>query len=104
VASLSLVFQPETGYSLFMDVDIRFSESTFKHGVTTADIRWAFDNVLYDEQFCDGDGNTDIGSKHLLIGFDRNANHLEIMYNVIDEDTLRVFHAMPCRSIFLPLI
>ncbi|MDR0312795.1 MAG: hypothetical protein LBI14_04290 [Treponema sp.] len=87
-----------------MDVDIRFSESAFKHGVTTADIRWAFDNVLYDEQFCEGDENSDIGSKHLLIGFDRNANHLEILYNVIDENTLRVFHAMKCRNIFLTLI
>jgi hypothetical protein len=54
--------------------------------------------------FARGDDNTDIGSKHLLIGFDRNANHLEIMYNVIDEDTLVVFHAMKCRNIFLPLI
>jgi uncharacterized DUF497 family protein len=87
-----------------MDVDIRFSESAFKHNVTMADIRWAFDNVLYDELFCEGDEDADIGSKHLLIGFDRNANHLEIMYNVINEDTLRVFHAMKCRNIFLTLI
>ena len=91
-------------YSIIMDVDIRFSESAFKHGVTMADIRWAFDNVLYDEQFCEGDKDSDIGSKHLLIGFDRNANHLEILYNVIDENTLRVFHAMKCRNILLPLI
>ena len=85
-----------------MDVDIRFSESAFKHGITEADIRWVFDNVLYDEQFSEGD--EDIGSKHLLIGFDRSANHLEILYNVINEDTLRVFHAMKCRNIFLPLL
>jgi hypothetical protein len=59
---------------------------------------------LYDEQLDESDGSPDIGSKHLLIGFDRNANHLEILYNVIDEDTLRVFHAMKCRNIFLSLI
>ena len=87
-----------------MDVVIRFSESAFKHGISEADIRWAFDNVLYDEQFEVGDGAGASGSKHLLIGFDRDANHLEILYNVIDEDTLRVFHAMKCRNIFLPLI
>ena len=87
-----------------MDVIIRFSQSAFKHGVTEADIRWAFDNVLYDERLDESDGSEDIGSKHLLIGFDRNANHLEILYNVIDEDTLRVFHAMKCRNIFLNLI
>ncbi|MCL1837432.1 MAG: hypothetical protein FWG46_07795 [Treponema sp.] len=87
-----------------MDVGIRFSESAFKHKITMADIRWAFDNVLYDEQLYEGDEDTDIGSKHLLIGFDRNANHLEILYNVIDEETIRVFHAMKCRDCFLPLI
>ncbi|MDR2923007.1 MAG: hypothetical protein LBU85_06680 [Treponema sp.] len=87
-----------------MDVIIKFSQSAFKHGVTDADIRWAFDNVLYDEQLDESDGSGDIGSKHLLIGFDRNANHLEVLYNVIDEDTLRVFHAMKCRNIFLSLI
>jgi hypothetical protein len=26
------------------------------------------------------------------------------MYNVIDEDTINVFHAMKCRKNFLPLI
>jgi hypothetical protein len=26
------------------------------------------------------------------------------LYNVIDEDTLKVFHAMKCRNIFLSLI
>jgi len=87
-----------------MDVIIKFSESAFKHGVTEADIRWAFDNNLYDEQLDESDGGDDIGSKHLLIGFDRNANHIEILYNVIDEHTLKVFHAMRCRNIFLSLI
>jgi hypothetical protein len=43
-------------------------------------------------------------NKHLIIGFDRTANPLEIMYNVIDEDTINVFHAMKCRKNFLPLI
>jgi len=87
-----------------MDVIIKFSKSAFKYEVTEADIRWAFDNNLYDEQLDESDGGGDIGSKHLLIGFDRNANQIEILYNVIDEDTLRVFHAMRCRNIFLSLI
>jgi len=87
-----------------MDVIIKFSESAFKHGVKEADIRWAFDNNLYDEQLDESDGGGDIGSKHLLIGFDRSANPLEILYNVIDEDTLKVFHAMKCRNIFSSLV
>ena len=39
-----------------------------------------------------------------LIGFDNNANLLEIMYNVIDERSLKMFHAMKCRNAFLPLL
>jgi hypothetical protein len=35
----------------------------------------------------------------LLIGFDRNANPLEIFYNVLDHDTIRVFHAMKCEMV-----
>jgi hypothetical protein len=87
-----------------MDVIIKFSKSAFKHKITEADIRWAFDNNLYDEQLDESDGCGDIDSKHLLIGFDRNANLIEVLYNVADEDTLRVFHAMPCRNIFSSLI
>ena len=40
------------------------------------------------------------GGKYLLIGDDRNGNLLEILYNVIDEDSINVFHALKCRSIF----
>jgi hypothetical protein len=39
-----------------------------------------------------------------VIGFDRNANILEVMYNVIDENSINVFHAMKCRKQFLHLI
>jgi hypothetical protein len=42
--------------------------------------------------------------KHLTIGFDTHANLLEVVYNVIDERTINVFHAMKCRKIYLPLV
>ena len=87
-----------------MDVNIRFSQSAFKHGITDADIRWAFDHVLYDERLDASDENDDINARYLLIGFGRNASPLEILYNVIDENTLKVFHAMKCRNIYVPLI
>jgi len=87
-----------------MDIAIKFNQAAFKHGVTEADIRMAFDNVRYDERLDDSDGEDDINARYLLIGFDRNANLLEILYNIIDDDTLKVFHAMKCRNIFLPLI
>ena len=87
-----------------MDIIIKFSRSALKHGVTEADIRMAFDNVLYDERLDDSDGEDDLNTRHLLIGFDLNANPIEVLYNVINDDSLKVFHAMKCRSIYLPLI
>jgi uncharacterized DUF497 family protein len=87
-----------------VDVDIRFSQSAFKHGVSETDIRMAFDNTLYDEKLDDSDGEDEFNSRYLLIGFDRNANLLEVLYKVIDGNTLKVFHAMKCRNIYLPLV
>jgi hypothetical protein len=42
-----------------------------------------------------------IENKWLVIGYDRSGNFLEITYNIIDEDTVNVFHAMPCRKFFI---
>jgi hypothetical protein len=94
----------QRGYNLKVDIAINFSPSAFKHGATEADIRMAFDNVLYDERLDESDGENALNARYLLIGFDRNANPLEILYNIIDENTLKVFHAMKCRNIYLPLI
>ncbi|MHC6203964.1 hypothetical protein ACYULU_12315 [Breznakiellaceae bacterium SP9] len=84
-----------------MDINIKFSKSAFKHGVSEADIRWAIDTIKYDG-FLEND--EDAENKQLLIGFDRNANPLEIYYNILDSDTVRVFHAMKCRSIHKHLL
>jgi hypothetical protein len=81
-----------------MDVAIKYAQSAFKHGVTETDIRHAVMNLLYDDMF---DDDLD---KHLLLGFDSNANLLEILYNIVDERTVRVFHAMPCRTAFIVLL
>ncbi|MDR1302949.1 MAG: hypothetical protein LBK43_10860 [Treponema sp.] len=64
-----------------------------------ADIRQAFKIPEYDAVFEEGDP-----SKNLLIGFDCNANPLEILYNVIDENTVQVFHAMRCRAVLISLL
>ena len=42
-------------------------------------------------------------NKYLLIGFDRNGNLLEIMYNIRADGNYNVFHAMKCRNEFLKL-
>ncbi|GHV85881.1 hypothetical protein AGMMS50230_14890 [Spirochaetia bacterium] len=81
-----------------MDIVIDFNPAAFKHGVSEADIRNAFINALYDDVL---DGAND---KHLLLGCDCNGNILEILYNIIDEYSINVFHAMSCRSIFFHLL
>ena len=87
-------------YNLDMDVSIEFNQAAFSHNIKEADIRYALDTARYDGSIDD----EEFDNKHLIIGFDRNANPLEIMYNVIDEDTINVFHAMRCRKYFLRLI
>jgi hypothetical protein len=53
---------------------------------------------MYDDTF------EDDPEKHLLIGFDTNATLLEILYNVVDEQTIKVFHAMKCTNTFRALL
>ena len=81
-----------------MEIVVKYVPSAFKHNISEANIRHAILNWRYDDIVEDDPG------KHLLIGFDSNANLLEIMYNVIDEQNLKVFHAMKCRHVFLPLL
>jgi len=76
------------------------SQSALKHGVTEADIQKAFDTRKYDAEL-DGEG---LENKYLLIGFDHNANLIEVLYNAIDNDTVRVFHAMKCRKTYIELL
>jgi hypothetical protein len=81
-----------------MDEDVIFKPTAFRHGVSEADIRHALDRPRYDHVM------PDEADKNLLIGFDRNGNPLEVLYNVLDEDTINVFHAMKCRKIYRALI
>ena len=83
-----------------MESVILFSQSAFKHGVTEADIQKAFETRKYDAEL-DGE---DLEEKYLLIGFDCNANLIEVAYNEINNDTIRVFHAMKCRKVYVELL
>ena len=73
---------------------IKFNWAAFKHGVTEADILRAFETFIYEDPIEDAE------NKYLLLGFDLKGNLIEIMYNRIDEDSINVFHAMPCRRAF----
>jgi len=79
-------------------VTIKFSQSAFKHNFTKEDILKAFINVVYDDIL------DEFENKHLLIGFDGKGRLLEISYNNISDDTIRVFHAMKCRNSFVNLV
>ena len=86
-----------------MDFIIEFNADAFKHGVSEADIRRAFDTAVYDGLLDEPD-DKDARDKYLLIGFDRKANPVEILYNFITDYNINVFHAMPCRNIYYHLL
>ena len=81
-----------------MNIAIEFNPSAFNHGITEAAIRCAIINVVYDDIW------DDVADKHLLLGFDNSGNLLEIMYNVIDDYGINVFHAMKCRNVYRRLL
>jgi hypothetical protein len=77
-----------------MYINISFNPAAFKHGVTEDNIRWAIKTHICDV-LVDGYEN-----KYAIIGFDMNGNLIEILYNLIDEQSINVFHAMSCRDSF----
>jgi hypothetical protein len=79
------------------EIVIEFNPSAFKHGIGEDAIRTAIEQFMYNEIMEDDAG------KHLLLGFDTQANLLEIIYNVIDEQHINVFHAMKCRRAYYSL-
>jgi hypothetical protein len=78
-------------YTCPMFTTYLFHESAFKHGCTEEDIRRAFALPRFDG-LMEGYFN-----KFLLTGFDTRGNLLEVMYNFIEEETVWIFHAEPCR-------
>jgi len=75
-----------------MEDNIQFNPSAFKHGFTEADIRKVIETKIYEGQL------EDFVNKYTIIGFDTVGNLLEIMYNIIDSESVNIFHAMRCRK------
>jgi hypothetical protein len=71
---------------------ILYVQSAFKHGYTQEDIERAIDTKIYEDNL---KGEDDI---YVIIGFDTIANPLEVFYNIIDDETIKVFHAMELRD------
>jgi hypothetical protein len=81
-----------------VNIDIEFNPAAFKHNITEVDIRIAVEKFIYDRAM-PGDDN-----KHLLLGFDSDVNLLEVIYNVIDERSINIFHVMKCCKAYYSLI
>ena len=75
-----------------------FKPSSFKHGITEEDIRSAFKRRMLDYSI-PGEVN-----KYLLLGLSQNGDLLEVIYNVMDDDVINVFHAMKCRKAYHVLL
>ena len=71
---------------------IIFVQSAFKHGYTQDDIERAIETKVYEGLL---KGEDEI---YAIIGFDTIANPIEVFYNYIDDETIKVFHAMALRN------
>jgi hypothetical protein len=80
------------GYREAMTDKIKFIQSAFRHGYTQDDIERAVETKIYEGLL---NGEDDI---YAIIGFDTIANPIEVFYNIIDDDTIKVFHAMALRD------
>ena len=69
--------------------------SATKHGLIKEDILSALEHSIYDETL-QADPN-----KTLSIGYDKKARLLEIIFHVISDEHIIVFHAMKCRKNYI---
>jgi hypothetical protein len=77
------------------NVVFEFNESAFKHGISQDSILYAVRIKIYDAPLLDFE------NKFVVIGFDLAGNPIEVMYNVIDDNTINIFHAMKARKTFV---
>ena len=76
-------------------IDVEILPSATKRGLSEEDILNALKQSIYDETL-ESDPN-----KTLSIGYDGKARLLEIIFHVITDEHIVVFHAMPCRKNYI---
>ena len=76
-------------------INIEILPSATKHGQTKEDIVFALERSIYDETL-ESEPN-----KTLAIGYDRNARLLEVIFHVVSDEHIVVFHSMPCRKYYI---
>jgi molybdopterin-guanine dinucleotide biosynthesis protein len=81
-----------------MDVIVEFNEAAFRHGISKEDILHALKTKIH-AALIEG-----YPEKYAVIGLNRAGNPLEILYNLIDDNTINVFHAMEARNSFIKML
>ena len=76
--------------------NVVFVPSAFKHNISEDNIHWVLLNHL-----ADGVIEEDDETKYLSIGFDKLGNLLEVMYNCVDEQTIKVFMQWNVENSFM---
>ena len=76
-------------------VSVEIMPSATKHGLSNEDILGALERSIYDETLQSNPNKT------LSIGYDGNARLLEVIFHVISDEYIIVFHAMKCRKIYM---
>jgi hypothetical protein len=76
-------------------ISVEILPSATKHGQSKDDILCALERSIYDETL-EADPN-----KTLSIGYDRDAKLLEVIFHVLSDEHIVVFHAMPCRKHYI---
>ena len=76
-------------------VSVEILPSAMKHGQSREDILYALERSIYDETL-----ETD-PNKTLSIGYDRSARLIEVVFHVLSDEHIVVFHSMPCRKAYI---
>ena len=78
-----------------LDINIEILSSATKHGQSKDDILYALEHSVYDEMLENNPNKT------LSLGYDKKARLLEIIFHVLSDEHIVVFHAMPCRKYYI---
>jgi len=83
---------------MFDNFEIRITPSANKHGVDNDNILFGLEQCIYDETL-ENEPN-----KTLAIGFNKIGELIEIIFSVVSENKIVIFHSMKCRKSYIERI
>jgi hypothetical protein len=83
---------------MFENLEVKITPSANKHGVDNDCIFSGLEQCIYDE-ILENEPN-----KTLAIGFDKKGELIEIIFSIVSENKIVVFHAMKCRKSYIERI